>query len=294
MEKKSNTNRGLVISVIVVFICFLASIGYIIYDKYNMEMNMQKKEEQEKQKLSLVKGNTFDLTNIDCTMENDVCVKKLTVAYNGKNHEVTFKLLQQRNEDADYEENNENYCEEEDDDCENVVEKYIGYDLKYEMYIDDKLIEKFDQGTKFINANEYKSFDTNLVFGRPHEKIYVFDNKYIGFLRVINSNYIYGDGYNLILYKNGKRIGNEIVIKEPGVSISGMDETKNFIFDGKKFKYYQLSCESNKVVEYSISTDGKKIIREAGEKISDYEIGNDDETKVSCYSEKEDKMKVKE
>ena len=85
MEKKNNT--GLVVTIIILVVLLLGLGGYICYDKFYLD----KKDDTSNtngtiNNEELVKENSFKLSDIQCTLENNTCSKEVKVSYNNKNH----------------------------------------------------------------------------------------------------------------------------------------------------------------------------------------------------------------
>lgn len=244
--KNNQKSKGPIVIIIILVILLAIAIGYIIYEKTNNEVKVQTKINNKTDQTILVEGNTFDLNGTSCVMENDSCTKEIQVAYNNKNHNIKVK----------YTLNDENIDE---------YNKY--YKVTYYLYIDNKLIDTLEGGTLVTNDKE----DLNSKY---NGKLYVFQGKYLGFLR--ESNYPEGNsGYILTLYNNSEKIGNEQVIKISGQQLcydKNCDKEINVIedaeFDGNSYKFYQGDCDSGKIVLYSLTTDGQNIKREIDKKLN--------------------------
>lgn len=130
---------------------------------------------------------------------------------------------------------------------------------KYDIYINDV---KVDSG---LEGFEYDDFDGN---------IYIFNDKYIGVLRAVHLGDYGSSGYRLTLYNDGKRFGNDEIIKVQGQSICKeencstiINNLEDFEFDGKSLQYWNQSCESKSNVKYSLEFDGTKVTKSIVEKV---------------------------
>lgn len=259
--KNNQKSKGSIVIIIILVILLAVAIGYIIYEKTNNEMKVQTKINNKTDQTILVEGNTFDLNGTSCVMENDSCIKEIQVAYNKKNHNIKVK----------YTLNDENIDE---------YNKY--YKVTYYLYIDNKLIDTLEGGTLVTNDKE----DLNSKY---NGKLFVFQGKYLGFLRESNSPEG-SSGYILTLYNNSEKIGSEQVIKISGQQLcydKNCNKEINIVedaeFDGKSYKFYQGDCDSGKIVLYSLTTDGQNIKREIDKKLK----VNYDEAgsgRLGCYS----------
>lgn len=243
---KKNGNKGLIVIILILVVILLVMLGYIINDKYSTKDGSKPLKDSKEQTI-LIEGNTFDLNGTTCVKDGNSCVKEIEVSYNGKNHDV--KLKQELVEEK-----------------ENTDEYDIYYQGKYYLYVDNKLIDTLDIGQ--VKVSKTGDERPELV-----AKLYIFDGKYLGLLREI-SYLESSSGYELTLYNGKTKIGNDVVVKIPGQGLCYDSECKKEInvideieFDGNAFKFYQIDCDSNKIVLYSLTTDGTKIERTIDKKV---------------------------
>lgn len=265
---KKQSNKGLIIVIIILCLLLAGALGYIINEKTKTQETKQTHQNKKPDQTILVEGNTFDLNGTSCIKEENSCTKEIQVAYNNQNHNIKIKYILK--DDNNLDEHN----------------KY--YQASYNLYIDNKLIDTLEGGTIVTN-------ETNDIASQFNAKIYIFDGKYLGFLREI-SELEGGSGYALTLYNNNNKIDKEQIIKITGQSLCYDNECNKEInvvedseFDGNSYKFYQGDCDSKKIVLYSITTDGQTITRSIDKKLK----VNYDEAgsgKLGCYKAKDNKI----
>lgn len=210
MEEKSN--KGLIITIIILSLALIASGGYIYYDKF---IKKEKKEPVKKkvEKEELVEGYEFNLKDVKCE-ESDItnsCTKIQKVSYDGKNHEVKVVIKKEKIK-------------------------------KYSLYIDEEHIKDFI--SQEVAPENEKSNLEELI---GESKIYVFDNKYLGFLN--QTIFDTGKSYDLMLVDNANTIiekDREIVSASASFSKKGEEPLSNqYSFDGKELSYWIFDCSSD-------------------------------------------------
>ena len=259
MEVKKS-NKGLIITIIILIILLLGSAGYICYDKFlTKEESKQTPPKTEETKEELVPQNEFKPEDIKCK-GTDTCEKTIKLAYNGKNHEL--KLIKK------YDSSNKNYL--------------------IEVYEDNALIDTIDGG----HYEDYWGDGTKPVDNIKNMDgyVYVIDSKYIGlvytkegpksswYLKFYNGNTPSSeDPINVASY--GTSISSESY--EYGKSLFVLSALE---FDGHSIKYWYRYCNKNikptnsdntVVAQYSLNYDGKKVTKTTGKILTDAVTGGE-------------------
>lgn len=228
---KNNLNK-VTISVFVFLFFTLFLLLVLAFNRYVLG-NESAVEEK------LVKGNTFSLKNVSCDEStNDSCLKKVKVSYNGANHMVKIKSIK-----------------------ENVKNNF--YNLKFDIYVDEKLIETLDAGVYKGNIfnNDFNGF------------VYIVDSKYLALVlpRVSGSAL----GYGLTFYNNYEGMGYDFSVKMPGHDVCKdasctdvLNDLEDLYFDGSSFQYWNQSCEGSTTVKVSIKFDGVNVSEEIVDQFS--------------------------
>lgn len=268
--KTNKSSKTKTIIIVILIILLAISLCYIMYQKQNNKESQKenKVQEQIESQTILTEGNNVDLNGIPCVSETSTCTKKIGVSYNNKNHSIKIKYQLTKNE------NNE--------------DEYVNYyDGKYYLYIDNKLVDTLDGGTTELQKNQ----DPNNV--EFDGKIYIFNGKYLGFLRS-EVTLLESKGYNLTIYNNDKKINDDVTIKVAGQSLYNKEKEINVIeeldFDGETLYYYQGDCDLQKIVLYSLTTDGNKITKDITKR-TNLDIKQSTKGVTACYSSKENKIK---
>lgn len=262
MEKREKSKRFLIAILIVLLLLTACSIYYIFDNekkKHELEMKELEKENETSEVIDDVK---YDFNNKECIFEGkDKCTKSVKMLYGGKAHELKIVYIRKNTNK--------------------------GYNVSYSFYVDDK---KFNDVYLYGN-NEYSSDDDiefykklNLKkligYHNSHEKVYILDDKYIGFQAMFKRLPAGEPGVYLKLYnENGKQIGKEVTLNSESSGVAdelgnSLDDLENIEFDGHAVKFYEHYCEkkedSSIGVKFSISTDGQKIIRNIEEKYNKF------------------------
>ncbi len=237
-EERKKTNKGLVAAIIILIILFIGTLGYIGYDYYTDHNPQDETDKLEEQTETLVEGNAFRLKDIKCETGSSSYTKELKVAYNNENHDIKIVYSYEKSSTS---------AEDED----------ASYTLNYELYIDNNLADTLEGGTLITNDIN------NYTLGEFDGYIYIFDGKYLGFLREMLLP-VGSAGYKLSIYNDGKKALTKDVdvdfagqsFGESGTNLDGID---NIGFDGTTLKYWFLGCDNhNKAFKLGLTFNGEK------------------------------------
>lgn len=271
MEKREKSKRFLIAILIVLLLLTACSIYYIFDNekkKYEQEM---KELEKEKETSEVIDDVKYDFNNKECIFEGeDKCTKSVKMLYGGKVHELKIVYIRKNTNK--------------------------GYNISYSFYVDEKKLND----VYLYGYNEYSSDDDiefykklnlkeSIGYHNSHEKVYILDDKYIGFQEMASRLPTGGPGVYLKLYnENGKQIGKEVTLSKEVTGVydslgNDLGGLENIRFDGHTIKFYQHYCAKNEKkrgVRFAISTDGEKIIRNIDAKYDRFEIAG----AAHCYN----------
>lgn len=220
--------KGLIILIVILVLLLLTAIGYIVYDK--LEENKEPvKEEGE--------------------IKEEIEVKETLVAGNTfKLNNVTCQTDEESNciKEVKVAYNNENH---------NIKIKQIeGTNLNFKIYVDEVLLDTIDAGS----YEEKKDFTEDIA-------VYVIDSKYLAVLTPRTSE-ITTAGYALTFYNNGKRVSDEVMIRQHGMTLCSdadcndvINDSEDLEFDGTTFKFWGQDCSQMKNVKYGVTFNGTTI-----------------------------------
>ncbi len=265
MEKKKS-NKGLIITIVILIILLLGLAGYICYDKFLTSDENNALDDKNQTKEELIKQNEFKLEEIECK-GTDTCEKTVKLAYNEKNHEI--KLIKKYN---------------------SSTKKYL-----IDLYEDNNLIDTINAGTyndsegKIVyedeNNNE-KTFDPLEIVKKMDGRVYVVDSKYLGIVYRMDSidNHVLDSypSWYLRFYNKNKPYKKSILVVDKNMAILKDDYYTNLHtldaleFDGTNVKYWGYYCKNGEVVtqderknqdgvsydyaaQYSAKFDGEKV-----------------------------------
>ena len=265
MEVKKS-NKGLVITIVILIILLLGAAGYICYDKFLIKEE-QTTPKTEETKEELVPQNEFKLEDIKCK-GTDTCEKIIKLAYNGKNHELK------------------------------LIKKYDSSNKKYliEVYEDNALIDTVNAGSYDDSEGKivYEDKNGNKKVLTPSEvvkkmagRVYVIDSKYLGIVYrhdIVNRNSIDNPMWYLKFYNGNKPYKKSMLVAAPSIGIAESDGKWNNLhtlealeFDGTNVKYWGYYCKNGKLItqdeqkdsydtppyfyaaQYSAKFDGEKV-----------------------------------
>lgn len=239
-------NKGLIVIIIILIIIIVFGLsGYIVYDKFLIEEvkneeQQEAKEGQQEAKEELVKGNIFKLNDIACSVDDSSnCIKTTKVAYNNENHEISLKLLEIKNNIAEY---------------------------TFEVYIDNESVGSLDAGRVADDSTFFENgFDAT---------IYVIDSKYLAILTPnlgIKVDYVLNFFNETVKHREAIIVvdGEQTLCKDESCN-EILNEIDNLEFNGTVFKFWGQSCDFGNV-KYQIKYDGNSIEETIIEKLgTDY------------------------
>ena len=236
MEKKKS-NKGLIITIVILIILLLGLAGYICYDKFLTSNKNDALDDRNQTTEELIKQNEFKLEDIECK-GTDTCEKTVKLAYNGKNHEI--KLIKKYN---------------------SSTKKYL-----IDLYEDNTLIDTINAGSyddsegKIVyldENNNKKTFDPLEVVKKMDGRVYVVDSKYLGIVYRMDGITKYTldskPSWYLRFYNENKPYKKSILVADKSTSIIKDDNTNLHTldaleFDGTNVKYWGYYCKDGEVV----------------------------------------------
>ena len=234
---KLNKKGNATIAIVILIILLISSLGYIAYDKgiFNGIINKYTKNETKKsnKKVKLINGYQFDVDDVECENDAEVCEKVVKLSYNNKNHNITVTPIIK----------------------DDVNEVTAITTLKYEIKIDGEMVNTIDAGSVYSGQE---------IDDLVNVKLYVIDKKYLAIGYYVydkddKNTYIELSFYNdLYVDKVALRKNNQKFKINDGYLNEELDSVK---FDGNSFTTYEYDCtEANiKVKEMKLSFDGEKI-----------------------------------
>ena len=236
MDRKSEgKSKGLIALVVVLVVLLIGAFSYIGYDYYTDQKNEKESFSNADKTESLVMENAFRLKDVKCEYNDSSCEKEVKVAYNNENHVIKIKGTESVKE--------------------KLGEKSYATEVKYELYIDNSLVDTINAGPTTEESEIISEFNFDGY-------VYIFDGKYLGFLM----NYVStgGSGYQLNIYNDGTKVlDNPVTIdaaaqsfEENGSDLDGID---NIEFDGTTLKYWFLDCNNRtSAIRLGLTFDGTK------------------------------------
>ncbi len=211
-NKKNNKSIGKIV-VELILIVFLIILGFFAYTKLLNTPDKSTITSLPPDSSYLIEGNTFGFNGLVCKNKTDTsCTKDIKLAYNKKNHNISIIRNKTKSSNA------------------------ITY--RFEIYLDDKLIDNIDGGVSYELKNNTSS---DIDFDGY---IYVVEDRYIALVLpfVVESNI----NYIVYYYENGIKIDKGIDLINAAQKISNKEDTLNDLdaleFDGKILKYYKAFC----------------------------------------------------
>lgn len=266
MDRKSEgKSKGLIALVVVLVVLLIGAFSYIGYDYYTDQKNEEESFSNADKTESLVMENAFRLKDVKCEYNDSSCEKEVKVAYNNENHVIKIKGTESVKE--------------------KLGEKSYATEVKYELYIDNSLVDTINAGPTTEESAIISEFNFDGY-------VYIFDGKYLGFLM----NYVStgGSGYQLNIYNDGTKVlDNPVTIdaaaqsfEENGSDLDGID---NIEFDGTTLKYWFLDCNNRtSVIRLGLTFDGTKTTIKVLETRNNIEGGGSSvcyNTETNSYSE---------
>ena len=235
MEVNKKSNKVLIVLVVVLSILLLGAVGYICYDKFFTNDEKENSGIISVNEEESIDKNIFSISDVECVVENEVCVKEFEVMYNGENHNV---VLKQSHKDID---------------------NSYSFVFSTDVYIDDVLVNTIDNG----EYDKLGNLDAKVNYTELSGNIYIFDGKYLGILIGKFENGKMGE--YLYFYNDGKYIQDAVehVVEGYNGIYTEDNEPTEIEFDGKTMKYWTHNCNKTDQIyeKVSLKFDGEKITK---------------------------------